>query len=173
MASTFDLSGLRSTIARVAATPKKAEQAISRTKGTLARRIVPEARRDIQTEYPLTATRINKGLYSRPDAEGVVLVGEGRGIGLIEFGGRHSRRQAGASAQARVDEPRHIYAGTFIAAGKNGNRQIFQRSRKARLPIEPLYGPTIAAMIRRPGRADRLADFARSLLSAEIERQFR
>lgn len=170
MGVTFDLSGIRRVAERVADTRKKAETALQRSKSTVARRIVPEVRRDMQTEYNLTATRINKGLTAKQTPDGVELFGSGRGVGLIEFGGKHSRRQAGASAQARKDESRHVYGGTFIAKGKSGNRQIFTRTRKSRLPIEPLYGPSIAGMLRSPGRADRVGEFAQKILASEIKR---
>ena len=41
---------------------------------------------------------------------------------------------------------------------------------KMRQPIAIEYGRSIAQMLRRPGRAEHLADFAQSLLTAEIKR---
>lgn len=176
MGASFDLSALARVIGRVRNKPKQAEQAVVRARGTLMRRLPVQARRDIQAEYALRAQRIAAGLSIRQSGDAVELIGSKRGIGLIEADGRWAGvKSAGASARVRVDEPRHVYDGTFIAAGRGGNRQIFERAlvggrRAARLPIAARYAPSVAQMLRRPGRADRLADFARNVLAAEVAR---
>lgn len=176
MGASFDLSALARTLRRVRDTPKQAEQAVARARGTVMRRLPVQARRDIQAEYALRAQRIAAGLSVRQSGEAIELIGSKRGIGLIEADGRWTGlKSAGASAKVRVDEPRHVYDGTFIAVGRNGNRQIFERvhiggRRAARLPIGSRYTLSVAQMLRRPGRADRLADFARNILAAEIAR---
>ncbi len=179
MGASIDLSGQVRALQRLRDTPKKAEQAVQRARSTLARRLPVQARRDLQSEYALPATRIAQGLSVRATAESIELIGAKRGIGLIAFTGRWGGlKSAGASAQVFVDESRHIYGGTFIARGNGGNRQIFSRAvtgsrRAARLPIRTLYGPSVAHMLRRAGRADRLADFARDRLAEEINRLMR
>ena len=152
---------------------------VARAASTLSRRIPVEARRDIQTEYALTASRINKGLSARSTGATVELVASGAGIGLVEFGARQSR--AGTSVQVRVGNRKTI-KNAFIAVGLGGNSQVFRRvgeKRKMRLgnytgrikqPIENQYGPSIAQMLRKAGREDRLADFAKQILSDEIDR---
>ena len=173
MANNFDLRGLQNVIRRVAETPKKAEQAMQRSRSTVARRVKPFARRDIQAEYNLRAARIDQGLAVSQTQDTIVLTGAKRGVGEIEFAGRHSRRQKGASSQVRKDKGRSIDPGSFIATLHGGNRQMVIRDTKKRLPISVLYGPSIAQMLRRPGRAERIADFAQTVLSAEIARLLR
>lgn len=150
---------------------KGMDTARTRAIGTLARRLPVQARRDIQQEYALKASRINAGLSVRREDDAVVLVGSKRGIGLIEFAGRWGgRKTEGAVARVRTDEGPHVYAGTFIATGMSGNRQIFDRSTRKRLPIKTLYGPSLANMLRDDERRERLGDFAQDIAARELDR---
>lgn len=180
MARNFDLSGIRRIAARVAETQQAADKAINRARSTLRRRIVPEARRDIQAEYNLKAARITAGLTARNTAEGVELIGSKRGIGLIEFGGKATK--TGATAKVRKDGGASVRPGAFIAPLLGNNPHIVERygkkrrmtagryAGKMRQPIAIEYGPSIAQMLRQPGRSEELAGFAQNLLTAEIER---
>jgi minor tail protein Z (GPZ) len=161
---------------RLQALQKGSKSAISRASSTLARRLPVEARRDIQTEYNVKAATVNQYLSVTKDDTSVTLIGRARATGLIEFGGKWGGpRSAGAVASALVSEGAHTYGGTFIAVGRSGNRQIFDRAlvggrRAPRLPLKTLYGPSVASMLRKGEREDRLADFAQSVLSTEIDR---
>lgn len=162
--------------ARLSAVSKGSAQAVSRAASTLQRRITVEARRDIQTEYALSASRITQDLSATNDGTSVTLKGAARPIGLEAFGGRWGGpKSEGAIATVLLSQGPHTYAGTFIAKGKNGNRQIFSRKivggkRAGRLPLRALQGPNVASMLRKGDREERLADFAQSLLSIEIDR---
>lgn len=139
-----------------------------RAAATLARRLPVEARRDIQTEYNLPAARIRDGLTARRGAGFVELRASKRGIGLINFGGRWpGRKSAGAIARVFRNETAHSYAGTFIAKGRGGNLQIFERRGKGALPLRVFYAPSLAQMLRKLGRKERLALFARQFLVDE------
>jgi hypothetical protein len=170
---------------RLQAIQKGTAQAIGRATSTLVRRLPVEARRDIQQEYNLPARRINDALSASKDDTSVTLTGKARGVGLIEFGGQwRGRKSEGASAKVFTGGAGHVYGGTFIAVGLNGNRQIFDRKRGAskrrmtkggyigqlKQPLKSLYGPSVASMLRKGDRESRLADFAQSLLSVEIDR---
>lgn len=176
MGVAVDLSGLLAFRDGLASASRNADKAAQRARATLARRLPVAARRDIQTEYALKASRINAGLSVRNEADAVVLTGAKQGVGLIEFAGRWGgRKTTGASAQVHVGGARTVRPGSFIAVGRNANRHIFARAmlggrRAGRLPLVTAYGPSIAQMLRRPGRADRLADLAQSILAAEVER---
>lgn len=172
-----DFSGVIAEAQRLRGFPATAKQAVKRSVSTLGRRIPVEARRDIQEEYALKASRVNAGLTTRTTADSVVLTGSARAIGLIEFGGKWSGpKSAGATAGVFAGKGRHNYGGTFIAKGKSGNRQIFSRAlvgggkRAPRLPLETLYGPSVAGMLRKPGREARLTDIAENILSSESAR---
>jgi hypothetical protein len=170
---------------RLAAIGKGSQQAVTRAVSTLARRLPVDARQDIQNEYSLTATRIRQGLSVRQGDGFVELTGAGRGIGLIEFGGNWGgAKTQGAIASVFASGGSHSYAGTFIATGLSGNRQIFDRMRASpkqrmqkgryvgqmRQPLKTLYGPSIAQMLRKGDREQRLTDIAQVTLSDEVTR---
>jgi hypothetical protein len=161
---------------RLDAVRKGTKTAIDRAASTLVRRLPVEARRDIQNEYNLKASRISKDLKATKDATSVTLTGYARPIGLIEFSGKwRGRKSEGASAQVFAGKGSHNYGGTFIAIGRNGNRQIFDRGRiggkrAPRLPLKTLYGPSVASMLRKGDREERLADLSQSILAIEIDR---
>lgn len=171
-----DLSSLIAEAVRLRGFPANAKKAVQRATGTLARRLPVEARRDIQTEYNLSAARIRSGLSVRQGDGFIELTASKRGIGLIEFGGKWAgRKSEGATAQVFVGEARHNYGGTFIAVGRSGNRHIFSRGfaggkRAGRLPLHALYGPSLAQILRKGDRKTRLGDLAQSILSSEITR---
>lgn len=183
MAKNIDLSGIRRIAEHVAATQLAADKAVERARGTLRRRVVPEARRDIQAEYNLKAGRITAGLTARNTAEGVELIGSKRGIGLIEFGGKATK--TGATAKVRKDGSASVRPGAFVAPLLGNNKHIVERygkkrrmtagryAGKMRQPLSVEYGPSIAQMLRRPGRAEHLGEFAQTLLSQEISRLLR
>lgn len=171
MGKIFDASAILKVADRFREVPKRAEQARSRAASTLARRLPVEARRDIQDEYNLTAGRINKGLSVRTTSEYVELVGASRGIGRIEFGGRRGANGQ-VTYQVHRNGARQVLPHAFIANGLSGNTQIFERLTHKRLPIQAIYGPSIAQMLRKSGREERLIGFSQTLLSAEIERLF-
>lgn len=149
------------------------EKIRSRALGTLTRRLPVQARRDIQTEYNLKASRVSDGLsIRRPDEGGVILRGSARGINLIAFGARWSKRN-GITARVKKSGAATVAKQAFIATGKNGNRLVFQRRGKARLPIDALYGPSIGQMLKHGDRPQRLADYASGVVAAEIARQTR
>jgi hypothetical protein len=137
--------------------------------GTLARRLPVQARRDIQQEYNLKAARINAGLSARTTADGVVLRGKARGVNAIEFGARWRRTQPGVSVQIKKRQTK-VLPGTFIATGRGGNTLVLKRTGKARLPLEAVYGPSIGQMLKHGDRPQRLADYARGIVAAEIAR---
>jgi hypothetical protein len=178
-----DLSGIITEAQRLRDFPDNAKQSVSRAKSTFRRRLPVEARRDIQNEYNLPAARINKGLSVTDDGVAIVLTGSGRSIGLVEFSGRWGgAKTQGATASVFASGGSHNYAGTFIATGLSGNRQIFdrwgpkQRMQKGRYagqmrqPLKTLYGPSIAQMLRKGDRETRLTDVAQEVLSTEIVR---
>jgi hypothetical protein len=148
---------------------------------TLRRRLPVQARRDIQAEYNLGAQRINKDLSTRADDAGVRLVGHFRGIGLRNFAARQTAK--GVTA-AILRGRRSLHKGAFFAPLANGNVQVVSRygekrvmtqgryKGKRRQPIAVEYGATVAQMLAKGRRPERLADFARGVLGNEIDRLF-
>jgi len=164
----FDISNARRTADFLRNIPKNLEVLQARARATLARRIAVEARRDIQTEYNLPAARVNEDISVRQTSEFVELVGKHRPIGRINFGG--SQGNKGVTYQISKTGPRKTMSHSFIARGLSGNTQIFSRIGKPRLPIRAYYGPSVAQMLRKEGRPERLAELALAIFSTETDR---
>lgn len=140
-----------------------------RVVGTLARRIPVLTRRDIQDEYNLPAARINEGLVTRQTADAIEITGKKRGIGLVSYGARDTRR-TGVTVTVSKEKGRQQFSDAFIASGRGGGRQVFIRETTKRLPIKVLYGTSIASALRKPERQQRIADAAQEVLRAEVDR---
>lgn len=146
---------------------------------TLRRRLPVQARRDIQAEYNLTAQRINQDLVTRADDRGVRLIGRFRGIGLRNFAARRTAKGVTASI---LRGRRSLRKGAFFAPLLGGNTHVVERygekrvmtqgryKGKRRQPIAVEYGATVAQMLAKGRRPERLADFARGVLGDELER---
>ncbi|GAB3335305.1 hypothetical protein [Marilutibacter aestuarii] len=171
-----ELAAVRNAQALGAQLPYVQDRAIA----TLKRRLPVFARRDIQAEYNLKAGRINQDLIVRGDGNGISLSGRwGRGIGLLNFGARQVRK--GVTA-AIFRGKRELHQGAFKARLLSGNTQIVTRSGaprpmtagrykgKRREPLAVEYGATIAQALAKGRRPERIADFARGVLAAEVER---
>lgn len=157
--------------------PRLQERAIA----TLRRRLPVQARRDIQGEYNITATRVRKDLSARTLDDGLSLVGHFRGIGLRNFRARQTKK--GVTSSIFRGAGRSLDPGAFLApllgggvhaVERFGAKRVMTKGRyegKRRQPIHVLYGPTLAQMLRKGRRPERLAEFSRSLLRSEVERQ--
>lgn len=156
--------------------PQVQERAI----GTLRRRLPVEARRDIQAQYNIRASRVRKDLSVRSLPDGLKLVGHFRGIGLRNFGARQTRR--GVTSAIFRGSPRSLDEGAFMAPLLGGGVHAVQRFGakrpmtkgrylgQQRQPLAVLYGPTLAQMLRKGRRPERLADYARNVLRTEVDR---
>ncbi len=157
---------------------------------TLRRRLYTQARRDIQAEYSVGAQRIAKDLRTRVQGDIVSVTGYFRGIGLRQFGARDLRKsRRGVSytifSGHRSREPKAFFASLKRGGAAAGNEHVVQRLKqrrvmtagrykgKVRNVLETEYGPTVAQMLRKGRRPERLADFARGVLRAEVERLLR
>lgn len=188
MPVTVDLSALRVASALVGQRLASADKIVQRARATLARRLPVEARRDIQTEYALSATRIRQALVVRNDGDTVELTASGRGVGLVNFPNTGGRNRREFLVEVKRGEGKRPWDdGSFVGTALGGSKQVFVRDiraqpkrmtrgvNKGRLkqPLLNQYGPSVAQMLRRPDRRERLANYARTILSAEIERLIR
>lgn len=165
-----ELEGALGVAQQLTTVPGRILQAQRRALGTMRRRLATEAKRDIQAEYNLKAGRIAAGLAVRDTAEGVKLIGRSRGINAIEFRATWSRRMKGARFTIKRGGDRSAHEGSFIATGNSGNRLVFERQGKARLPLQAVYGPSVGQMLKHGRRPERLAEFAIRVLEAEQRR---
>lgn len=152
-----------------------------RAMATLRRRLPVYARRDMQAEYNIGARRVNQDLSSRIDGDTIKLTGHWRGIGLMNFGARETRKGVTASI---MRGRRSLYPGAFKAPLASGNVQVVSRygakrlmtqgryKGKMRQPLAVEYGATVAQMLAKGRRPERLADYAGTKLLEEAERIF-
>lgn len=182
----IEITGPLQVAADLAKWPDRARQIQQRAIATMRRRLLTEAKRDIGREYKLTAGRIAKDLSARNTEDGVVLLGKHRPVNAIEFGASWSRRRGkGARYTFFRGASTRVRDGSFIGTGINGARLVFSRvttepkhlvmsgtnKGKMKQSLRGRYGPTIADMLKKAGRPQRLGDFAVQILDAEVDRQ--
>ena len=126
MAAKFDIAPALQAAIRLGRTAAQVKQLKQRATGTLRRRMPVESRRDIQQEYNLTASRINKGLSTAAIEGGVQITGSARGIGLIQFSARQTAK--GVTYAIRKGQ-RQLEQGAFIqtpAKSPASGKQVFE-----------------------------------------------
>ncbi len=178
----FDLRGGLAASRNLSALSARLADVPPRAIATVRRRLPVQARRDIQAEYALPARRVNQDLTARPTERGVRLVGRFRGIGLMQF----NAKKAPDGVRATVLRGRrNLRKNAFIAPGLGSNVQVFQRAGakremrqgryagKQRQPLVTEYGASVAQMLAKGRRPERLVDFARGVLAAEVDRLLR
>lgn len=180
---TFDLDGALETSRNFALLVRFLPQSAARALSTMRRRIGPEARRDIQRQYRISAGRVNQGLRVSQSASGLRITGAFRGIGLRNFSARQTRR--GVTASIFLGGKRSLRDSAFFApllGGGEANRHVVRREGEKRVmksgryagqrrqPIVVEYGPTVAQMLGKEGRPQRLAEFAVGVLGSEAAR---
>lgn len=154
--------------------------------GTLRRKLLVQARRDIQREpvsYNIDAARVRKDLAVRDTQQGLKLTGYWRGIGLRNFSAKRTRKGISSVIfRGRKDQDDGAFFARLLGGGA-GNLHVVERfgpkvemqagryKGKRRQKLQVLYGPTVAQMLAKGRRPERLAEYARGLLGDEIERQ--
>lgn len=159
---------------RINEIPAKVAVAQRRALGTLRRRWPVIARRDIQTEYALSAQRIRAGLSVRTTREGTELVGVARGVGLRNFASKRSADDRGLNFTALRGKRGFRRSGfhrrhggadiAFVRAPISGDKRV------PRTPILRLYGPSLAQMLRKNDRPERMAQAGLDVITAELDR---
>ncbi|UZW61855.1 hypothetical protein [Lysobacter enzymogenes] len=172
---TIDADGALDAARQLSQIPAKIALAQRRALGTLRRRWPVIARRDIQTEYALTVARIRSGLSVRTTHERLELVGIARGVGLRNFRSKRSADDRGLDFIA-IKGKRGFKRSGFHGRHR-GTDIAFERTpvtgdkRVPRTPIRRLYGPSIAQMLRKGDRPQRMADAGLAVITGEIDRQ--
>jgi len=178
MRVSIDADGALDAAKRISDLPAKVLIAQRRALGTLRRRWPVIARRDIQTEYALSAARIRDGLSVRLIRDGIELVGRVRGIGLLNFAGRDT--PSGLRYRIFRNRPGHEPHGFVRSRRGQGIRKAWEREplagsggtrRVPRYPIEPLFGPSLAQMLRKGDRPTRMAQAGLDVITADLDRQ--
>ncbi|WP_026986526.1 phage tail protein, partial [Fodinicurvata fenggangensis] len=115
-----------------------ARQAINQT----ARQTRTEAARKIAKIMGIKVTTARKSLQilhaSRQRLEARIIA-SGRPRNLIHFSARQTRKGVTAKAWGS----RKLYKGSFIVTTRQGQKLVMKRRGKDRLPIDPLFGPSV------------------------------
>lgn len=169
----FDLSGAMAAQRNLVTLSGALYQIEPKVLTFVQRRLPVEARRDILREYNISAGRVMKDLKVTPTNSGIRLTGFWRGIGKMQFGARQTRE--GVTYGVFKGQGRKLAKSAFIMGLKRGqvskgNTHVVQRKTKARFPIEVLYDPTVAQMLAKGDRPQRLADYAVGLVGQEYTR---
>lgn len=132
------------------ATAKAEARAVNRVSTS----IISAQSRAVVQRLNLKVSRVKEAVRiavaATPASPRVVIEIKRRPVGLIEYGGRWRGVKApGATAQVMKGGSRSTLSGTFIATGRNGNRQIFERKGKGRLPLKAFYGPSVFSQFKR------------------------
>ena len=170
----IDANAVLNVAKRVSEIPARVALSQRRALGTLRRRWPVIARRDIQTQYALPAQRIRAGISVLTTREGVELVGAARGVGLRNFASKRSADDRGLDYTA-VRGRRSFKRSGFHR--RHGGADIaFERTpiagpkRVPRTPIRRLYGPSLAQMLRKGDRPERMGQAGLDVITAEIDR---
>jgi hypothetical protein len=112
-----DLSGALDAAQALSTVPGKILQAQKRAVGTLKRRLVPEASRDIRREYNIKATTARQRLHISQRRDGIVLTGKATGVSLMAFNARQNRKGVSYSI---LRGQRVVRAHAFIRKTRSG-----------------------------------------------------
>lgn len=182
MSFTFDTSGARRAGKRFKSMAAKFDQAKALGVSDLARRLIPQTVRDMQSTHNLGASRIRSNLGVQRNGDSLLLTGYDRATGLLNYGARASRRQ-GVLVSVRKDEGPARLSRAFVAVGLSANKLVLERSGPKRRmtkgnyvgqlkqPLVAKYGPSVAQLLRNADRRARLAQFSKTTLSTAIRRQ--
>lgn len=181
MPARFDVTAVISAAGRLSATSEQFDRVRQRTLATLARRLMPEAIRDIRAEYAMDAPLVRNRLSIRVSANAVELVGDRTPIGIAQgYRGRQTK-QGVVFTVRRADGPQRLRH-AFIASptrASNGwqgtGAQAFERAGRGapRFPLDRLFSASVADALGTDARRAHMREFGQKILSAEIERQLK
>jgi hypothetical protein len=158
--------GLAARIERLSRVSDNVGRDIRRALATQKRVVKAEAPRAITAVYNLTAARVRKSLkIGEVDAStlSVTLTGGKAGIGLRQYGARALGRKSIGKKGTGFGDRRGYGSGVSVKVLKAGQRErlkhafiakglVFQRASREvkRLPIEVLFGPSVADHLNNP-----------------------
>jgi hypothetical protein len=184
-----NLSALARGIDRLARLADGQTKLIGRAVSTLKRRLPAQAKRDIGAQYNLPSRQIGSRLRCSGDSTSVTLTGLGRAQTLIKFGAKQNA--AGVAVQVEKGKTlqiQHAFIRVPAGAPSAGPQVLIRNAEFGSIPdakvqdiaivdhnrhgypIVLLGGPSIADMLRDPGREDRLSDFVQTTFTAEVDR---
>jgi hypothetical protein len=158
--------------------PDKIPQAIASAFNKTIAKVKTSIKRGIVDATNLSSGRIEAGTYIRRATKSNLTAGvsfKGRQIGAINFKpkkvGRGRNSRGFKVAFMKGDKPIH-FKRAFIATGKNGNEQMFEREKRSRLPLSVFYGPSLGTIYRKTPKIEQEAnELANATIRQELESQ--
>ena len=164
-----DLAALARKLSAVSAdSPKAFKQAIS----SVARASKTETKRAASAIYNVPQKRVDEGLNVQQTTDSVRIIGKRKPVTLRAYGAKQTKKQ-GIFVTVFRERGRKRIAGGFSPLKFGG--VPFVRSGAKRLPIEALYGPSVADMLKNDNvftpLQERLVVRARAELERRITRE--
>ncbi len=119
--------------------PGLVEKAATRSLNRTNNQVATIAGRLIAKKMGISSKVVRAGLFKIKASKrnlSAVTTASGRPLNLIRFKSRQTKRGVSASAWGK----RKVYKGAFIG---NQGRTVFKRTGQQRLPIKPVWGPSI------------------------------
>lgn len=130
--------------------------------------------RAVREDLNVSAAGAKRAMRVRKtNIEGLIYA-SARPSGLVNFGARTTKR--GVSVKIRRGGARELFRHAFIAAGKSGNVQVFERKRVGsgfakRLPIRSLNTASIASQLQKDQAIRRMRDAAAQVFETTLQHE--
>jgi hypothetical protein len=148
----------------------RAPVAVARALNRTVRTVRTHASRDVAKDMGIAKGDVMKAMTlkdaTRFTLKALVSV-FGRRMPLSRFRARQTRR----GVTYRLPGGRDLLPGGFIATMRSDHEGVFLRRRKARLPIDEKFGPSVPYVFAKAKITDALKRLARSTFSKNLERE--
>lgn len=178
--ATLDTSALQRNALRLGRLASNVrERVVTRTMGTLRRKILTEARRAIAQEFGVGVQAIGQRMTSETSADSLSIYGTTGRLPLHEFSGRYTGPKSPGAAAEIVRGSRKVYTAAFAIKGRSPAviyaRPLVDSTRRAPRRYVRLHGPSVESMfLGRDGGeqtpAAKVTAMAGEIFGAEIER---
>lgn len=155
------------------------ERVVTRTIGTMRRKLLTQARREVSAEYGIASREIGQRMTSESTSDSLSIFGTTGRLPLHVFGGRYTgRKSAGASAEI-LRGNRKVYRSAFAIKNRNPavlyTRPLGSDGKRAPKRYVRLHGPSVESMFLGGGAggstpATKVITSAQEIFGAEIER---
>lgn len=148
---------------------KKAQRASATAANRAARSTVAEFSRETRKEVPVKAGRLKKMARISKAGSGrqaAKIIVTGAHVPLADMGARQNRK--GVTVRTTRTSGRKLIKRAFIERMPSGHRGVYQRTGKARLPIQEKFGPSGMGLWQH--REQHLQRFGQRQLAKELKR---
>lgn len=159
--------------------PQRIPQAIASAFNKTIGQVKTSIARGIKDATTLKYGRIISGTNTTKATKSRLYAGvsfQGRQIGAINYRNSRVKNRGFKVTMMKGDKPQH-FRHAFIATGKSGNTQIFNRKRKdgsipPRLPLQAIYGPALPTIYRKNPKIEQAAnELAATIIREQLESQ--